>query len=196
MKIFTEQKDDHIVINFEPVFVSLNDELSKINESLVLICAGGYVMQLHGYKATADVDAFYKSNAAIEQIIKKVGDAFGINKSDELWLNRSIANLNPEPPDAYCKPVYAYSNLEVKAVDMIYLIGMKFVSARVQDLRDISTILKHDNNKEPLVLRATLVDMKFDIDISLLLEAFEAAHGMEWLEHFYRENESELIQYF
>ena len=47
-------------INYEPAFKMLNDELKKINETLVLVCAEGYVMQLNGYRATADVDAFYK----------------------------------------------------------------------------------------------------------------------------------------
>jgi len=195
MKIFIEQSGNNI-INFEPVFELLNHELSKINESLVLICAGGYVMQLHGYKATVDVDAFYKSSEAIEKIIRKVGDHFGINKPDESWLNHSIANLNIEPSDKHCELVHKFCNLEVNAVDIAYVMGMKFVSAREQDLKDISAILKHDDNKKPFELLTTLTDMGFDIDISLLLEAFGEAHGIHWLEEFYKSNESELIKYF
>ena len=34
-----------ISIDFTPVFDMLNDELAKHNESLRLICAGGYVLQ-------------------------------------------------------------------------------------------------------------------------------------------------------
>ena len=35
--------------DFEPVFEDLNDELLKANQTLKLVCAGGYVMQLQGY---------------------------------------------------------------------------------------------------------------------------------------------------
>ena len=107
-------------IDFKPVFEYLNKELQKIEQTLNLVCAGGYVMQLHGYRASADVDAFYVSNAELDEIIHHVGEVFDINKPDELWLNNSIANKNPKPPDEYIKPVYEFSNLTINAVDIIY----------------------------------------------------------------------------
>ena len=183
-------------INFEPAFKMLNDELSLLNESLVLVCAGGYVMQLYGYRGTADIDAFYQSNAAIESAIRKVGDASGINKPDELWLNNSISTMNPEPPDSYCEVVHSFSHLTVKAVELHYLIGMKMVSARGQDLIDLADIIKSRKDLQPFGLLAKLVEMHFEIDISILLDAFEGAYGMEWLDTFYRENEAELQKYF
>ena len=183
-------------IDFKPVFMMLNDELFKINEMLELICAGGYVMQLHGYRGTADVDAFYKSNAVIDSIIRKVGDEFGINKPDELWLNNSILNMNPVPPNDYCEIVHQYTNLTVKAVDITYLIGMKLISARGQDLLDVADIVKNSKNLQPFELLSRVNDMKFDIDISILLDVFGRAYGMEWLDKFYRENESELRKHF
>ena len=192
----SENNNNSYTTDFEPAFKMLNDELSKINESLELICAGGYVMQLNGYRGTADVVAFYKSNIVIESIIRKVGDEFGINKPDELWLNNSISNMNPEPPDIYCEVVHQLSNLTVKAVEMTYLIGMKFVSARGQDLIDLADILKGSKDLQPFELLSKLVEMEFDIDISILLDAFEGARGMDWLDTFYRENEAELRKFF
>ena len=47
-------------IDFTPVFKMLYDELTRQNESLSLVCAGGYVLQLNGYRGTVDVDAFLK----------------------------------------------------------------------------------------------------------------------------------------
>ena len=184
------------IIDFEPAFEMLNNELTKINESLVLICAGGYVMQLNGYRGTADIDAFYISNTVIESIIRRVGDEFGINKPDELWLNNSISNMNPEPPDIYCEVVHQFSNLVVKAVGLTYLIGMKLVSARRQDLIDMADIVRNCKDLQPFELLSRLVEMNFDIDISILLDAFEGARGMEWLDMFYKENEAELRNYF
>ena len=194
--LIQENFENNGTINFEPVFKMLNNELLKINELLELVCAGGYVMQLHGYRGTADVDAFYKSNNIIDGIIKKVGDEFGINKPDELWLNNSILNMNPDPPDDCCEIVHQYPNLTVKAVDMTYLIGMKLISARGQDLMDVADIIKNSKDIQPFELLARLNGLKFEIDISIMLDAFERAYGMEWLDKFYRENESELLKYY
>ena len=56
--------------------------------------------------------------------------------------------------------------------------------------------MKQDNNEQPFELLSELADMKFDIDISVLLDAFEKAHGMDWLDKFYVKNQSELRKYF
>jgi len=190
------QVSDNGQIDFVPVFEMLNAELSKMNKPLELVCAGGYVMQLNGYRATADVDAFYKSDDELEKVIRKVGDEFDVNKDDELWLNNSISNMNPTPPSAYCKSVHQFSHLDVKAVDIIYLIGMKLTSAREQDLKDTADILKHNNIEQLFELLSKLVDMKFEIDISVLLDTFGRAYGIDWLEAFYRNNEAEISKYY
>ena len=92
------------IIDFEPVFMRLNEELSIIGQSLELVCAGGYVMQRHGYKATSA--------------------------------------------------------------------------------------------EQPFELLSALVGMEFDVDISGLLDAYERAHGMVWLEDFYARNQEDLRKYF
>ncbi|MCL2044875.1 MAG: DUF6036 family nucleotidyltransferase [Oscillospiraceae bacterium] len=188
--------ENNNITNFEPIFAMLNDELSKIGLSLVLICAGGFVLQLHGYRGTADIDAFFNTSIEISQVIRRVGEAFDINRPDELWLNNSISNMNPIPLDQYCDVVHNYSNLVVKVVNLEYLIGMKLVSARVQDLRDLAVIINDNNEIQPLDLLNKLKEMKFDIDIAMLLDAFEEARGMDWLNTFYQENETELRKLF
>jgi len=194
--IWQQRKSFDGVIDFEPVFKLMNEELSQVGQTLVLICAGGFVMQLNGYRGTVDVDAFYDSNKTIEAIIRKVGDIFGINKPDELWLNNSIKNMNPKPPEAYCETVYLFSNLAVKAVSLTYLMGMKLTSGREQDLMDVGDILKKSRNENPLTMLAELIGIGFDIDISGLLDAYEKAHGMDWLDAFYVSNQDDLRKYF
>ena len=188
--------DNNSSIDFELVFRMLNDELAEQKVSLSLVCAGGYVLQLNGYRGTNDVDAFFKSSAVIDSIIRKVGDKFGINKPDELWLNNSISNMNPAPPDIYCKLVYQFSNLTVLAVDLIYLVGMKLTSARGQDIKDVAEIIKNTKELKPFELLKTLARMDFTIDISILLDAYGEALGMEWLEEFYKTHEEELGRLF
>jgi len=174
----------------------MNEELSQVGLTLLLICAGGYVMQLNGYRGTLDVDAFYDSNKTIDAIIRKVGDIFGINKPDEFWLNNSVAKMNPKPSDEHCVPVFQFTNLVVKAVSITYLIGMKLASGREQDLMDVGDILIKNKNEKPFELLSELVGMKFNIDISGLLDAYEKAHGMDWLDEFYIANQDYLRKYF
>ena len=180
---------DNISIDFMPVFEMLNSELAGHNESLSLVCAGGYVLQLNGYRGTVDVDAFFNSNTVIDNVIRKVGDIFGINKPDELWLNNSLSKMNPEPPGKHCKLVHQFSNLTVLAVDLLYLVGMKLTSARGQDMKDVAEIIRNTKELQPFELSKKLTEMGFLIDISILLDAYGEALGMEWLEQFYNENE-------
>jgi hypothetical protein len=183
-------------IDFDNVFESLNDELRAIGEMLVLICAGGYVMQLHGYKATADVDAFFSSNTQIDTAIKKVGDKHGINPPNELWLNNSIANLNPLPPNEHQQTIKKYSNLTIKAVDKLYLIGMKLQSGRSRDIRDVATMLSTDMPHDPIELYTKLTEIGFASDISAVLEAFSQARGLDWLGAYYETHEETLLKFF
>jgi hypothetical protein len=61
---------------------------------------------------------------------------------------------------------------------------------------DVGDILKNDNNKQPFELFSKLLNMKFNIDISNLLDAYEKAYGMDWLDEFYVKNQNELRKYF
>lgn len=51
------------------VFDALNDELSKADCYLSIVCVGGFVLQLHGLKATLDVDAFYEDSETIRSLV-------------------------------------------------------------------------------------------------------------------------------
>ena len=184
------------IIDFQPVFEMFNTELSNAGIALELVCAGGFVMQLHGYRGTMDIDAFYKSDAMIDNIIRKVGDEFEINRPDELWLNNSIMNMNSLPPDDSCEIVYHFSNLTVKAVSLVYLIGMKLQSGRGQDLKDVADILRTEKNERPLDLMTLLGSIGFTPDISDVLDSYGTAHGIDWLENFYKANQTELNKYF
>jgi len=80
--------------------------------------------------------------------------------------------------------------------DLIYLVGMKLTSARGQDLKDVVEIMKNTKELKPFELLKTLTGMGFIIDISILLDAYGEALGMEWLEEFYTANEQELGRLF
>ncbi len=173
---------------------SLNDELKKRNIHLKITCVGGFVLELHGMRFTQDIDAFYDETPEIRQLIKKVGDSFGIDSSNELWLNHSVQNLNESPPSEICEDVYRFSHLSVAVPPLEYIAGMKIKSGRKQDVMDAAMIITALHIDSP----QHFMDMMHkyglsDLDNAVLMDAFGMAYGMEWMEKYYREYESEIL---
>lgn len=65
-------------------FEELNRRLAQEDMKLTVICARGYVLNRHGMRTTQDIDGFFQSNAVIDQMIREVGEKFGINTPEEL----------------------------------------------------------------------------------------------------------------
>ena len=63
-------------------------------------------------------------------------------------------------------------------------------------MKDVAEIIKKTNDLQPFDLSKKLTEMGFMVDISLLLDAYGDALGMEWLEQFYNENEHKLGEFF
>ena len=181
----------------KPVFDALNDELSKADCYLSIVCVGGFVLQLHDIKSTLDVDAFYEDNESIRSIVWRVGELFHLNQNDEAWLNCSVANLNARPPESECSILYDYSNLRVMTTSLIYVLGMKLSSARDQDVKDIVSIIKHLKLDKPISTFEYLCSLNLhNLDISILLEAFHEAYGDEWMQNYLVEHQEELLRYY
>ena len=175
------------------LFDELNRELKKKNIDLTVICVGGFVLSHYGFRTTHDIDGFFNASKEVVKIIKTVGDKFGINSQDELWLNNSVQNLNDPPAEGVCDILYEYSNLTILIPPLDYIIGMKLTSAREIDIKDASEIIRKQNIVSPKDLVSKLSDYGFGyIDESLILEVFGEAYGMEWLEKYYTDNEFEL----
>ncbi|VKL67561.1 Uncharacterised protein [Streptococcus pneumoniae] len=181
----------------KPVFQALNKELIQENLTLTIICVGGYVLEYHGLRATQDVDAFYDQNQKINEIIARVGKQFNLNTHEELWLNNHVANMNKQPPLSLCESLYSFENLTVLVVPIEYVLGMKMMSIREQYLKDIGAIIKYKNFHSPFDTFKYLKDMGFDtIDLSVILEGFSYAYGMDWLEKFFKENQDKLREFY
>lgn len=176
--------------NEREIFEELNRRLKEKEIDLTVICVGGFVLSHYGLRTTHDIDGFFKTNREITNIIREVGEKFGINSDDELWLNNSVQNLNEVPDESICEVLYSMSNLNVLVPPLDYIAGMKLNSSREQDVKDVAEIISFKNISSPEVLAGVLKEYGFQaIDESVLLEAFGEAYGMEWLEKYYIENE-------
>ena len=127
------------------LFEALNTELAKENIDLEIICVGGFVLEYYNLRGTQDVDAFYQEDAKIRSIIEKVGDDFGVNEPEELWLNNNVANMNRVPPRSICEKAFSYSNLTVFVPPLSYILGMKLERGLDRDRQyagDIINLIK------------------------------------------------------
>lgn len=162
-------------------FTLLNDRLKADDDYLEIICAGGYVLQLLGIRATSDVDAFYKTTGKVDRIINSVGVDLGINSQDEVWLNNSIQNLNDKPPKENIELVNYYSNLRVYVVKWEYLVGMKLSTFRDKDVKDVCSIIRVQGDENPKQLYKLLRRFGFrSIDYDTLFYCYVMAHGFSW----------------
>lgn len=179
------------------VFQALDQELTQANLDLSIICVGGFVLEYHGLRATQDVDAFYEESHEINRIIAKIGKLFHINTREELWLNNEVANLNPAPDLEICELLYSFQSLTVYIVPLTYVMGMKIMSSREQDVLDIGKIIKMEKMTSPFETFRALKELGFEnMDFSVLLEGFSYAYGLEWLERFFVENQEKLQRFF
>ena len=179
--------------NEKEAFEELNKLLKQRDYELTVICAGGYVLSRHGMRTTRDIDGFFQSNPEIDEMIREVGEKYGINTPDELWLNNSIQNLNDYPPVDICEQIYDFSNLRVFLLPLDYIAGMKLTSAREQDVQDTADIIKMLEITDPdELLNKAHKNGFYHIDESVLLESFGIAYGMEWLEKYYLAHEEDI----
>lgn len=178
-------------------FELLNEELAREGFNLTLICVGGFVLEQHGFRTTQDVDAFYNESLKINEVIYRVGQQLGLNTSEELWINNSVANLNPKPPFEFCEVLYSFENLTVYTVSLDYLLGMKLTSAREQDLKDVGEIIRYRGLSSPIALYKFLKKNGFkNVDFAYVLEGFSLAYGMGWLRDFFENHQEELRRYY
>ena len=174
------------------LFSDLNEELAKSGLTLDLLCVGGFVLEYHNMRSTGDIDAFYQESSDLIECIEKVGKENGISESEERWLNNSVSNLNRKPPASVCQEILSYSNLTVTIPSLTYILGMKLESARIRDLEDAGTIIRSERFEDVLDTAKTLEDLGFQIDFSVLMEAFELAYDIEWLTEYLEEHIEEV----
>lgn len=176
----------------EKLFRDLNEELAKSGLTLDLLCVGGFVLEYHNMRSTGDIDAFYQESSDLIECIENVGRENGISSSEERWLNNSVSNMNRKPPESVCHEIVSYSNLTVTIPSLIYMLGMKLESARRRDLEDAGAIIRFERFEDIVDTARSLEDLGFQIDFSVLMEAFEVAYDVEWLTEYLEEHIEEI----
>lgn len=72
------------------------------------------------------------------------------------------------------------------------MLGMKLESARRRDLEDSGAIIRFERFEDIVDTARSLEDLGFQIDFSVLMEAFEVAYDVEWLTEYLEEHIEEI----
>ncbi len=76
-----------------------------------------------------------------------------------------------------------------------YILGMKLESGRNRDRQDAGDIIKLGEIRSIKAVINKLKEDGFQPDLSLILEVFEIAYGMEWLAEYMTEHPEEFRSY-
>ncbi|WP_240622433.1 hypothetical protein [Streptococcus agalactiae] len=99
--------------------------------------------------------------------------------------------MNKIPPRSICIKAFSYSNLTVLVPPLSYILGMKLDSGRDRDRQDAGDIIKLAKIRSIKEVINKLKEYGFQPDLSLILETFEIAYGMEWLAEYMTEHPDE-----
>jgi predicted nucleotidyltransferase len=114
------------------------------NQGLIgeIVLAGGAFMTLvlRSREATLDVDAYFdpKTSGAIRAAALKVARQNGLPDD---WLNDAVKGFFATPP--LTTRWAEYPGLRVDALTPAYMLAMKAVAGRPQDLSDIEVLARH-----------------------------------------------------
>lgn len=103
--------------------------------------------------------------------------------------------MNRIPPRSICEKAYGYSNLTVLVPPLSYILGMKLDSGRDRDRQDAGEIIKLVKIRSIKDVITKLKEYGFQPNISMVLEVFEIAYGMEWLAEYMNEHYEEFRRY-
>lgn len=174
----------------------LNGVLRERNEHLTITAAGGFTLQLHGIRATHDIDAFYQQDNILERDIFEIGNKYGANIGGDLWLNNSIETFNIKPPLDQTEEYLRLENLTIRTVKLEYLLYMKLYSAREKDINDASKIIQILKEENPIKVFKKCKEYSMEVDASLILWSFSEAYGEDWLVDYIESNKQEINKYF
>jgi len=194
MKKRRQAKESLALNSVDEIFQELNEALRRAGLTLRIICCGGYLMnQLGSTRETKDVDAFYTSNQEIDQIIKRIGDAHGLNTGRTIWLNNAVSTMSDWPDPAHYSTAKAFSNLTIDEVSPEYLLGMKLSSVRPVDVEDSAYLVKLLKLENPVEAYNKIHPLNSKVNILAVLKAFAQLYGEKWQWDYFRANQEEIL---
>lgn len=119
----------------------LNEELAKNNHHAEIVLAGGAVMLLviQNREMTKDIDAYFGDGSEhVRKALKKVAINEGLPDD---WLNDGVKGFfyGTPPQEQFA----SLSHLDIYTVDPRYMIAMKAVAARAQDVHDLKALIHY-----------------------------------------------------
>lgn len=122
-------------------------ELGDLDEPVSLLCVGGAAIALKwGDRYTKDVDIVSDNvTSDLRAAVARVGQRRGLPPD---WLNDGAKGFAPNL-DSNPSPLFVGNNLILYGADAQYILAMKLVGAREDDLNDLILLMRQSGlNKE------------------------------------------------
>lgn len=122
------------------LFEDLSDELGSQGTRAEVFLVGGAAMALayDGRRATRDIDAVFEPKEVVYAAAAAVATRHDL---PEDWLNDAVKGFLPGS-DPQARPVFESDALRVDVASPKYLLAMKLLAAREQDIDDISVLYR------------------------------------------------------
>jgi hypothetical protein len=154
------------------VLRDLADELDRRGVRAEVFLVGGAAMTLayDTRRTTRDIDAVFEPKSTVYEAARRVADSHGL---PEDWLNDAVKGfLHGNDPDAV--PVLDAPGLRVDVASPRYLLAMKLLAARDEDVDDILFLYQQCGFRtveEGLdLVEAAYPDRKIPVRVQYLLE--------------------------
>jgi hypothetical protein len=111
-----------------------------VHGSILVVGGAAVALQTTGHRVTSDIDALFDDSADFRKCIHAVAVKHGF---EDNWLNNTVKSMavyfrNDESP----KTVYAGENLTAEISSPEYVIALKVIAGRPQDILDILVLSK------------------------------------------------------
>jgi hypothetical protein len=124
------------------LFAELDGVMQERNVQGSILVVGGaaIALQTTGHRVTRDIDALFEDSADFIKCIQIMARKHGFENN---WLNNTVKSMtvyfrNDESP----KTVYAGKNLTAEISSPEYVIALKVIAGRPQDISDIVMLSK------------------------------------------------------
>jgi hypothetical protein len=112
----------------------------NVQGSILVVGGAAVALQTNGHRVTTDIDALFDDSVDFTKCIQMVADKHGF---EDNWLNNTVKSMaiyfrSDESP----KTVFAGANLTAEISSPEYVIALKVIAGRPQDIMDIITLSK------------------------------------------------------
>lgn len=127
------------VWNLIPLLEDVDSELPAGTHIEIVVVGGAVMVLKRTYRFTYDVDSITVIPPLLAAAAERVADRHGLSSD---WLDDLATTIKPRNPPSSITTLYDGNRLKVRCPDSSYLLAMKVVAGRDQDIEDSVVLME------------------------------------------------------